>query len=473
MSLARFLMALRARWRLALSVLLAVLGLTLAVSLLLPTRYTATAMVLVDARAADPVAAGGAQPPQASTYMAMQVDLIQSERVARAVIAATGLGRADGPARAKWQEETGGAGDFEAWLAAAMRKRLEVRPAKESGVISIAYTADSREEAARIANAFVQAFVDTSLALRLDPARGSSAFFDERARQLRAALEEAQQRLSAFQREHGLLAVGSDERVDIETARLSELSSQLVALQAQAGESGSRRAQAAASPDRAPEVLAHPVVAGLSADLARQEARLDEMGARLGEQHPQMLEQRATVERLRRQLATESRRIASSLGLSDNVNQQRLAQARAALDEQRTRVLELTTRRDEARVLLRDVQNAQQAYDAVAGRATQSGTERQARLSNVSVLKQATAPAQASSPLLGVNLGIAAVLGSVLALGATLLAELRDRRLRCADDVPELLGLPLLVEIPSPRQGARPSVAAFPALRGPGRAGRT
>ena len=98
MSLARFLMALRARWRLALSVLLAVLGLTLAVSLLLPTRYTATAMVLVDARAADPVAAGGAQPPQASTYMAMQVDLIQSERVARAVIAATGLGRADGPA---------------------------------------------------------------------------------------------------------------------------------------------------------------------------------------------------------------------------------------------------------------------------------------------------------------------------------------------------------------------------------------
>ena len=220
-------------------------------------------------------------------------------------------------------------------------------------------------------------------------------------------------------------------------------------------------------------MLAHPVVAGLSADLARQEARLDEMGARLGEQHPQMLEQRATVERLRRQLATESRRIASSLGLSDNVNQQRLAQARAALDEQRTRVLELTTRRDEARVLLRDVQNAQQAYDAVAGRATQSGTERQARLSNVSVLKQATAPAQASSPLLGVNLGIAAVLGSVLALGATLLAELRDRRLRCADDVPELLGLPLLVEIPSPRQGARTPVAAFPALRGPGRAGRT
>ena len=223
MSLARFLMALRARWRLALSVLLAVLGLTLAVSLLLPTRYTATAMVLVDARAADPVAPGGAQPPQASTYMAMQVDLIQSERVARAVIAATGLGRADGPARAKWQEETGGAGDFEAWLAAAMRKRLEVRPAKESGVISIAYTADSREEAARIANAFVQAFVDTSLALRLDPARGSSAFFDERARQLRAALEEAQQRLSAFQREHGLLAVGSDERVDIDRLKARAL----------------------------------------------------------------------------------------------------------------------------------------------------------------------------------------------------------------------------------------------------------
>ena len=470
MSLARFLMALRARWRLALAVLASVLGLTTAVSLLLPAQYTATAMVLVDARAADPLAQGGAQPQQAAAYMAMQVDLIQSERVARTVIAATGLGREGGSERTLWRSRTGGEGDFESWLAARMRKRLDVRPAKESGVISIGYTAGSREEAAQLANAFVQAYVDNSLALRLDPARSSSDFLGERATQLRQALEGAQQRLSAFQRQHGLLAVGSDERLDIETARLNELSSQLVALQAQAGESGSRRSQAAASPERSPEVLGHPVVAGLSSELMRQEARLDEMGARLGEQHPAMVEQRATVARLRQQLAAESRRIAATLGTSDSVNQQRLAQARAALEAQRARVLELTTRRDEARVLQRDVQNAQAAYDTIAGRATQSATDSQARLSNVSILKQATRPALPSSPQLDVNLGIAAVLGTVLALAATLVAELRDRRLRCADDVPELLDLPLLVEIPAPNRGARSAIAAFPArLRAPER----
>lgn len=450
MSPARVLMALRARWRTAALVLAGTVGAAAIVSALTPAQYTATAMVLVDIKSADPLTQAPQQAGLSSAYMATQVDVIQSERVARAVMAATGMTRdPHGAERRRWQDKTGGVGDFEAWLATQMRKQLDVRPTRESGVISVSYTADDRDTAARVANAHVQAYIDTALALRLDPARHSNQFFDERARQLRTELEKAQERLSEFQRKNGLLAVGSDERVDIETARLNELSTQLVALQAQAGESGSRQSQAQAHPERAPEVLANPVVAGLSADLLRQEARLSEMGARLGDNHPAMVEQRATVTRLRSQLAAESRRVASSLGISDNVNQQRLTQARAALEAQRARVLELTTRRDEARVLQRDVQNAQAAYDAVAGRITQSATDSQARLTNVSVLKSATPPPQPSSPQTLNNLLVATLLGAAAALVVTLVQERRDRRLRCADDVAELLDLPLLVEIPA------------------------
>ncbi|MFM2053067.1 MAG: chain length determinant protein EpsF [Pseudomonadota bacterium] len=453
MSPARFLLALKARWRTALAVLTGVVGLTALVSLLLPAEYTATATVMVDARQADPLTTATPQPP-APAYITAQVDLIQSERVARAVMAATGLGaRADDELHRLWRSQTDGEGDFGAWLAARMRKKLDVRPTKESGTISISYTARDRDQAARIANAYVQAYTDTALALRLEPARSTGTFFDERARQLRAALEDAQGRLSAFQREHGLLALGSDDRLDIETARLNELSSQLVALQAQAGESGSRQSQARSQPERTPEVIAHPAVAALSGDLMRQEARLSEMGTRLGDRHPAIIEQRATVAQLRSQLAAETRRVAASLGVGDTVNQQRVAQVRASLEAQRARVLEMSTRRDEARVLQRDVQNAQAAYDAAAGRMTQSATESQARLSHVAVLRQATPPAEPSSPRLGVNLGVAALLGTLLALAVTLAAELRNRRLHCADDVPELLDLPLLVEIPA--QGAR------------------
>ena len=458
MSLARFLLTLKARWRTALLVLVAVMGTTALVSALLPKQYAATAMVLVDIKSADPLAVSpqAQQSGQAAAYMATQVDLIQSERVARAVMASTGMTRDANDANHQlWRSKTGGVGDFEEWLAARMKQKLQVRPTKESGVISISYTASDRETAAQITNAYVQAYVDTSLALRLEPARTNSAFFDERASQLRTALEAAQARLSEFQRQHGLLTIGgAEERVDVETVRLNELSSQLVSLQAQTGESGSRQSQARANPEKSPEVINNPAISSLSAELLRQETRLNEMGARLGDRHPSIVEQRAAVAQLRSQLASESRRVAASLGISDTVNQQRTAQVRAALETQRTKVLELTTRRDEARVLQKDVQNAQAAFDAATGRSTQSVTDSQARMSNVSVLKAASPPALAASPQMDVNLGVAALLGSALALVVVLVQEQRNRRLRCADDVPELLDLPLLVEIPARRAAA-------------------
>ena len=360
MTPARLLLVLKSRWVLVLSVWLGVVALTTVATALQPRAYTATAVLLVDVKAADPLGTSSMQPGQADAYMAAQMDIILSERVARQVITAQRL--ADNPAagaadlrRQRWQSDTAGQGDYIAWLSDELRKNLEVRPAKESGVIRIFYTAPEREEAARMANAYVKAYSDTALQLRVEPARQHSSFFDERSRQLRERLEVAQARLSDYQRSKGLVAVGSEDRLDIETTRLNELSTQLTQLQGLAGESNSRQAQARSAGDRTPEVIANPTIAGLNAELSRQQARLSEMATRLGDEHPSIVELRANVAQLRNQVAAETRRITASLGVNDAVNQSRIAQVRTALDAQRAKVLQLKTMRDEAAVLQREV----------------------------------------------------------------------------------------------------------------------
>ncbi|MBK6718009.1 MAG: hypothetical protein IPG57_23915 [Burkholderiales bacterium] len=212
MTPARLLLVLKSRWLLVLLVWLGVITLVGLVTALQPRAYTATSVLLVDVKAADPLGTSPAQPGQADAYMAAQMDIIASERVARQVIAVQHL--ADDPAagtagnvadqrRQRWQSDTGGQGDYIAWLSEELRKNLEVRPAKESGVIRIFYTAPDREEAARMANAYVKAYSDTALQLRVEPARQHSNFFDERSRQLRERLEVAQARLSDYQRSNG------------------------------------------------------------------------------------------------------------------------------------------------------------------------------------------------------------------------------------------------------------------------------
>jgi len=448
MSLSQLLVVLRARYAAALLLVAALVAAVAGVSLWLPKQYTATAAVLIDARSADPVSANSpAGYGTTSSYMATQIDLIQSERVALRALRALNL-QNDPAWQALWLQSTAGRGEKEPWLAEQLMKRLEVRPSRESSVVNIGYVAGDAAFAAAAANAVVRAYVDTTLDLKVEPARQYNSFFDQRAAQLRKALEDAQGRLTAYQQARGIVA--TDERLDVENARLAELSSQVVILQGLAAESTGRRSQAGSNSQ---EVLSNVLIGNLTADLARQEARLNEMRQRLGERHPQVIELASSVDQSRSRLDSETRRVSSSLGVNSNVDLARLNSAQAALAAQRARVLKLRGERGESSVLQRDVDSAQRAYEAALARLTQTGLESQATFTNVSVLKTASPPPVPSGPRVLLNSAVAGVVGLLLAIGFVLLRESGDRRLRFDSDVTEALQQPLLVRIPSPRGG--------------------
>ena len=448
MSFGQFISILRARWLTAVVAFVLIFGGTVLGSLFWPKKYTATASVVVDAKP-DPVSAIVYPGLTSPAFMATQVDVIQSDRVAMRVV--RNLKLADNPAfRAQWRDETGGEGTIETWLADTFQRNMDVKPSRESNVISVSYKAQDPRVAAALANAFVQAYIDTALEMRVDPARQYSTFFDVRAKEARDALEKAQAKLSAFQSDNGIIA--SDERFDVENARLNELSSQLVALEAVHSESSSRQVQAqGAGADRLQEVLTNPVVAGLTGDLARAEARLQELSSRYGDKHPQVIEAKANIAELKDRIAAETRRITGGVSVTNTINRSREAQTRAELEAQRAKVLKMKQVRDEGAVLQRDVESAQRTYDAVVARLNQSSLESQANQSNVQVLTQATPPLGPSSPRLLLNTLLALIVGGFVAIIIALLRELMDRRVRGPEDVYGALGLPVIGVMPEPR----------------------
>ncbi|MDE2368739.1 MAG: chain length determinant protein EpsF [Burkholderiales bacterium] len=447
MTFAQFMSILRARWKVALAVLLATVGLTLLISLLMPKQYKAIASVVIDFKP-DPISAmlnGGIPTPG---FMATQVDIIQSDRVAQRVV--RNLKLADNPQiRKQWQDEANGEGSIESWLGTVFQKNMDVVPSRESSVIQVSYKAGDPRFAAALANAFVKAYIDTSLELRVDPARRYSNFFEAQSKEAREALEAAQTKLSSFQKDNGIIA--SDERLDIENARLNELSTQLTALQALAAESSSRQAQAqGAQGDRMQEVLNNSLILGIKADINRGEARLQEMSTRYGDSHPSVLEAKANLAELRSRLDSETKKVVSGVGLNNNVNRQREADIRASLEAQRAKVLKLKAVRDEGLVIMRDVENAQRAYDAVRQRYIQTNLESQTTQSNVNMLTEAVPPITPSSPRLVLNTLLALLGGILLAIGTALFLELRDRRVRNLDDVVAALDLPVIGNLDKP-----------------------
>ena len=444
MTLQQFLLILRARYKVALLTLLVTVASTTIISLLLSKQYTASAAVVVDVKSPDVVSGLMLQGMMAPGYMATQVDIINSDRVAKAVVK---LLRMDSSAtiQQQWMEATEGKGQLIDWLATLLQRNLDVKPSRESNVISINYTGTDPDFAATVANAFAQAYINVNLDLRVAPARQYAAFFDEQTKAAREKLENAQQALSAYQQKNGITS--SDDRFDFESTKLNETSSQLTGVQGQTTDSQSKRQNTKA--DTVAEVMQSPLVNGLKADIGRLEAKLTESNINLGKNHPQTQRAEAELATLKAQLEAETRKITSSIETTYQVSKQREQQLQNALGAQKARVLVLNKQRDELNVLRRDIESAQRTFEAMSQRASQSSVESQTNQTNIAVLNPASAPPDPSKPRVLLNILVSIFLGTLLGVGLALVLELANRRVRSVQDLSEALDLPVLGSISS------------------------
>lgn len=445
MTLHQFLLLLQARWRIALFIPLVAILAALAVSLMLPKKYTAQTAVLVDIRSPDPVAGVAVSGVVAPSYMATQVDIIAGDRVAQRVVKALRMDESP-VAKEQWMSATQGRGTIEAWLVESLQRNLDVRPSRESNVINITYNGNTSESAAEIANAFAQAYLDVNLALKTEPARLYAVWFEEQTKASRVKLEDAQARLSNFQQKAGI--VSSDERTDYETAKLGELSSQLTAVQGETTDSQSKRAGRG---DTVAEVMQSPLINSLKTDVGKLESKVQEMSVNLGANHPMRQSAESELASLKSRLASETARISASIETTYRVGKDRERELQGAVGAQKARVLALNKERDELNVYRRDVEAAQRAYENVSQSASQTRLQSLTNQTNAVRMNTAVAPLLPSSPRLLVNLLIAAFGGTLLGVAVALLLELSNRRVRSAEDLIQMLDLPVLASISSSR----------------------
>lgn len=448
MTFQQFILILRARWLTVATTLAVALAIAVAINLFWPKKYTASTTVVLDNKAPDLVS--GMLLPTLPGYLGTQIDIIKSHRVALTVVRALKL--ADSPqARAQFQEATGGQGSLEDWLADFVGAGVDAEPGRESAVITITYQGADPKFATVMANQFAKAYIDTTLALRVEPAKQTALFFDEQAKSLRENLEKAQARLSEYQRGKGFTAI--DERLDVESARLSELSAQYTTTQAMSADASSRQRQLmeflarGASPESLPDVLANPLLQNLKGQLMATEAKLQQVASQLGANHPEVSRLDADIKSQRQKLKDEIASVAAGIGNAAKIAKQRERDLQDAVAAQKARLLRLNEGRDELNVLIRDVEQAQKAYDVATQRFTQTNIEGQANQTNVLLLNEAVEPTKPSWPRRTLNLALAIGLGLFLGVNFAFLRELFDRRVRSYVDLRDRLGLPVLAEL--------------------------
>lgn len=444
MNFSEFLIALRARRKAFAITLAAVIMTAVAVALVVPKKYVANATLLMDVRDEQQMTPGRLLRDRG--YLTTQMELIRSGRVAGQVVRDLKLAAKPG-VREAWEQATGGAIPIEDWLATGLIDKLRV-DVVAGNVLNVQFSSSDPKHATAVANGFAKAYLDTALSLRTEPTREAASWFEGQLKSMRSQLTEAQTKVAGFQKAKGITS--TEERSDIEVARLDTLSGQYSTARNATYEAIAKHKQAlelvqsGIDIDALPEVLSSGHIGSLKLDLARVEQRLDQEGTVLGENHPQYLRTKAEIQAINDKIKHEVKKLVAGLGNAVQQAKKREEELKTALQAQNDRVIGMKDARIELSAMMRDVDNAQRSYDAVLARYMTNKIESSAKSTNVALLTPAVEPMTPAQPKVGLISGLAVLIGLMLAAAVVYVLESIDRRVRSRSDLENRLAVPSL-----------------------------
>lgn len=426
------------RWFAA--IVLGIVILTGIVSKLMPKTYVSSATLMVDFEINDPLTGREFPLGLMASYMSTQMEFIKSPTILGPVVDELQLTR-DKEFTAGFPG--GNAERLRQWVIDSVEKNLQVeQQGFDSRFVSVAFSARSADKAAQVANKVAEVYLSEHLKRANGPARQRATRYGEQLDELRKQVDDAQQRVTEFRQKSGLINL--DDKADVDMQRLSDLDGRLAEAQQQLREAEMRSARNA-NVDK--EVLGSTIVQQLKGQEASLESRLAELQSTLGPRHPQIVE-------LQSQLASIRQRLQMEIGSYRGNAQSEVAAARrivqqlqTALDQQRAKVSEQQTLRDEGSRYIREFESAKLIYERALDGYDQVLLGSQGDYSNVSIVDPAQPPLKHSKPKTLKNVLFAFVFACFLGVAIPLLWELMNRRVRCREDLERDLGIPVLVEL--------------------------
>ena len=343
-------------------------------------------------------------------------------------------------------------GDAElAQLEDRLRGGLKVVNDGRSYTIYIAYIAEDPGIAARVANAYAQAYLGYQDDVQIEATRRVSDWLSDRLKVLAARLERAEQGAERYRASSGLLEI---DGITLAAQRLSALNTELMAAgaahaTAEAREKTATRLAANSDGlDSFTEVLGSPIIQQLRASQAQFERRLrvlKDTGAAQSSEIPALASE---LDAVRQQIAQEVDHILISLRNEIDAAGRRVASLEEELRVQQTSYGASDLARVKLEALVREANADRAVYESLLGRSKQIVDQNGLVDPGVRLISEATAPNHPVGLRLIPSLLMGLLAGAAFGLGFILVLERLDDRVRSRRAIEAATGVPVLATIP-------------------------
>ncbi len=328
-------------------------------------------------------------------------------------------------------------------------EHINIAPIRGSSLVDIQFESPDPELSARVANAWIEEFIASTLDRRFASTQDARNFLEQRLAELRERMEQSERDLVNYAASEGIITLSQgSEDGGLSQPDRTITSVNLEALNRALSEATEARIEAeSALRAQQPGRQTSATLATLRQSRAEAAAQLAQLSTRFEQGYPEVQAVRSRLESLDRAIAAESSRVGSEGRQAFDAATARESALRSRVDALKSSLIGEQSASIQYNIYRREVDTNRELYDGLLQRYKEIGVAGVAS-NNVSIVDRALVPTSPYRPNLPLNLLVALVLGLLLTLLVLVALEQIDQKVKDPSDVSARLGLPLLGVIP-------------------------
>ena len=433
----------RHRWKILSFIVISAVS-TLIVSKRLTPIYESTATVDVDRRV--PTGIIGQEAVQstlndADQFLATQIKLIQSDAVLRPVAAQYHL--------RQLEKEQSGADPARAEEAPVTLKQLKVTRPPNTYLLLINYRSEDPVLAANVTNAITRSYVEHTYNIRFRSASSLSTFMEKQLEELRAKMERSNAALAQFEKE--LNVISPEEKTSILSARLLQLNTDYTNAQTdRVKREAAFRSVSSGTLESAQASTQGEALKRLAERLDDAQEKFAEIRGHYGTSHPEFRKAETQLHQIQTQFESTRQSVMKRVEVEYREAINREEMLKKAVTDTKAEFDGLHARSFEYNSLKHEAEADKKLYEELITKIREAGINAGFQSSTVRIADNGRPGLKPVFPDIPLNVGLALILSSMLAIGAAVLSDTLDNTIRDTEQVSRIAkadvigGLPLV-----------------------------
>ena len=398
-------------------------------------------------------------PNDADQFLATQVKLIQSDAVLRPVAEKYKLLDQEKQLPA---DRTKSANVEEAPI---LLKKLKITRPPNTYLLLISYRSPNPQLAADAANAIADSYILNTWNIRLKASAGLSKFMETQLEELKAKMEKSSGALVQFEREFGV--VNPEEKTSILSSRLLQLNTEYTNAQADRVRKEAAYGSVQSGSLESAQVSAQgEALKKISERLNEAQEKFADVKTRFGVNHPEYKKSAALVSELQSQLSNARVNAGGRVQVEYNEASERERMLRKSVADTKAEFDRMNSRSSQYQTVKREAEADRKFYEELLRKIKEAGINSGFQNSSIRLADSARPGRDPVSPNVKLNLLLAFLFSTILAVGGAVVSDMLDNTIRDPEYIKRALNTEVLGMLPEVK--AKRVTAATAAVNGGG-----